>query len=56
VACPKFLWAMPTLPAVIGKGSVIGGNVWVTESIPPYSVVVQKHAEIEIRNANSNDK
>ena len=34
---------------VIGKGSVIGGNVWVTESIPPYSVVVQKHAEIEIR-------
>lgn len=33
----------------IGKGSVIGGNVWVTESIPPYSTVVQKHSEIEIR-------
>ena len=41
---------------VIGKGSVIGGNVWVTESIPPYSVVVQKHAEIEIRNANHKEK
>jgi len=33
----------------IGKSSVIGGNVWVTESIPPYSTVVQKHSEIEIR-------
>jgi len=41
---------------VIGKGSVIGGNVWVTESIPPYSVVIQKHAEIEIRNADSKTK
>ncbi|MBM3242354.1 serine acetyltransferase [Candidatus Poribacteria bacterium] len=41
---------------VIGKGSVIGGNVWVTESIPPYSVVVQKHAEIEIRNTNHTEK
>lgn len=26
----------------IGKGSVIGGNVWVTKSLPPYSKVVQK--------------
>jgi len=33
----------------IGKGSVIGGNVWVIESIPPYSKVAQKHSEIEIR-------
>jgi serine O-acetyltransferase len=25
----------------IGEGSVIGGNVWLTESVPPYSRVVQ---------------
>ena len=24
---------------VIGKGSVIGGNVWVTESVPPFTVI-----------------
>jgi len=41
---------------IIGKGSIIGGNVWVTKSIPPYSVVVQKNAEIEIRNANHQKK
>ena len=25
----------------IGKGSVIGGNIWLTHSVPPYSKVVQ---------------
>ena len=24
---------------VIGRGSVIGGNVWLTQSVPPHSVV-----------------
>lgn len=28
----------------IGKGSVIGGNVWVTNDLPPYSKVVQSKA------------
>jgi serine O-acetyltransferase len=28
----------------IGKGSVIGGNVWVTKDLPPQSRVVQKRA------------
>jgi serine O-acetyltransferase len=28
---------------VIGHDSVIGGNVWLTESVLPYSVVYQKH-------------
>jgi serine O-acetyltransferase len=28
---------------VIGHDSVIGGNVWLTESIQPFSVVYQKH-------------
>jgi serine O-acetyltransferase len=25
----------------IGKGSVVGGNVWITQNIPPYSKIVQ---------------
>lgn len=29
----------------IGKGSVIGGNVWVVKSLPPYSKVTQKNKE-----------
>ena len=29
----------------IGKGSVIGGNVWVTKDLPPNSRVVQKRAK-----------
>jgi serine O-acetyltransferase len=28
----------------VGKGSVIGGNVWVTSDLPPYSKVVQMKA------------
>lgn len=26
----------------IGKGSVVGGNIWITKSIPPYSKVAQQ--------------
>lgn len=29
----------------IGKGSVIGGNVWVTDDLPPYSRIVQSKAK-----------
>lgn len=29
----------------IGKGSIIGGNVWVTNDLPPYSKVVQSKAK-----------
>ncbi len=29
----------------IGKGSIIGGNVWVTDDLPPYSRVVQSKAK-----------
>jgi serine O-acetyltransferase len=31
----------------IGKGAVIGGNVWLTESVPPGSVIHQAFAESE---------
>lgn len=32
----------------IGRGSTIGGNVWLTESVPPGSVVTQTRAHCEI--------
>ena len=37
---------------VIGHDSVIGGNVWLTESVEPYSVVYHK-SEVSVRNAFS---
>lgn len=34
--------------AVIGEGSIIGGNVWLTESVPPYSkVTAQPKVELK---------
>jgi serine O-acetyltransferase len=35
---------------VIGHDSVIGGNVWLTESVVPYSVVYQKN-HVEVRDS-----
>ena len=29
----------------IGRGSVIGGNVWLTRSVPPNSVITQAQAQ-----------
>jgi serine O-acetyltransferase len=34
---------------VVGRNSIIGGNVWLTESIAPFSVVYHK-SEIVVRN------
>jgi serine O-acetyltransferase len=34
---------------VVGHDSVIGGNVWLTETVPPFSVVYQK-SEVRIRD------
>lgn len=36
---------------VIGRNSIIGGNVWLTESIAPYTVVYHK-SETIVRNIN----
>lgn len=36
---------------IVGRNSIIGGNVWLTESIAPYSVVYHK-SEIEIGRAH----
>lgn len=34
---------------VVGKGSIIGGNIWLTHSVPPNSVVYHK-SEIKIKD------
>jgi len=34
---------------VVGHDSVIGGNVWLTESVPPFSIVYHK-SEFTLRN------
>lgn len=38
----------------IGKGSAIGGNVWLTRSVPPGSVVTQASLRQETQNAGDN--
>lgn len=35
---------------VVGRGSIIGGNVWLDRSVPPGSRVLLKGVEVEIRN------
>jgi serine O-acetyltransferase len=37
---------------VIGKGSVIGGNVWLTHSVPPYTKVVARAPEAAVKPLN----
>lgn len=37
---------------VIGRGSVVGGNVWLTRSVPPYSVV-SPMARVEHRGGHA---
>jgi serine O-acetyltransferase len=32
---------------VIGKGSIIGGNVWVTKDVPPRSIITQRSLRME---------
>jgi serine O-acetyltransferase len=49
------LYAGSTIPGgetVVGRNSIIGGNVWLTESIAPFSVVYHK-SEIIVRNQNN---
>ncbi len=37
---------------VIGRGSIIGGNVWLTEGVPPYSVVYHR-SEVHVRQGRA---
>jgi len=38
---------------VIGKGSIIGGNVFLMESVPPNTFVAAKHPELQIRRGEA---
>jgi serine O-acetyltransferase len=37
---------------VIGKGSVVGGNVWLTRSVPPHTRVLISEPELVIDSKN----
>ena len=37
----------------IGKGSIIGGNVWITSSLPPYSVVYNRKDDYHLHSKYS---
>ncbi|MDR0881820.1 MAG: serine acetyltransferase [Candidatus Adiutrix sp.] len=41
---------------VIGTGSVVGGNVWLTESIPPGTRVLIKNPELLVINSSAHPK
>ena len=36
---------------VVGRGSTIGGNVWVTQNVPPNSIVTQATARSKVGSA-----
>lgn len=38
----------------IGHDSIIGGNVWLTESVPPYSIV-QHRSDVKVRSKHVDD-
>ena len=40
---------------VIGRDSVIGGNVWLTESVPPHSIVYRT-SEVKVRSKKLEDE
>lgn len=39
----------------IGRGSVIGGNVWLTDDVPPYSIVQQALPLLNIKTGDADD-
>ncbi len=36
-------------PVTIGKGAVIGGNVWITEDVEPGSIIQQSAVQVRFR-------
>jgi serine O-acetyltransferase len=41
---------------VVGEGSTIGANVFLTTSVPPYSLVVQEEANIKVMSKKDRQK
>ena len=37
----------------IGRGSIIGGNVWLTRSVAPHSRIIQAEADKEVFDAGA---
>jgi serine O-acetyltransferase len=42
--------------SVIGEGSVVGGNVWLTQSVPPFSRVILAQPELQISQKKTHRK
>ena len=40
----------------IGHNTIVGGNIWLTESVPPYSKIIQNKASIYEHKVNNNAK
>ena len=45
-----------TAEGVVGMGSTIGANVFLTTSVPPRSFVVQKDANVKVLNKRDREK
>jgi serine O-acetyltransferase len=41
---------------VVGEGSTIGANVFLTNSVPPHSLVIQKEANVEVMPKKAREK
>jgi serine O-acetyltransferase len=41
---------------IVGEGSTIGANVFLTESVPPYSLVVQENVNVKVMNKKDREK
>ena len=41
---------------VVGEGSTIGANVFLTQSVPPHSLVIQEEANIRVMNKKDRPK
>ena len=40
---------------VVGQGSVVGGNVWLTESVPPYTQVTMESPKLVLHQGSPPD-
>ncbi|HIL72020.1 MAG TPA: serine acetyltransferase, partial [Verrucomicrobia bacterium] len=41
---------------VIGRGSTIGGNVFLVESVPPNSLVIVENAKVKVMTKTQKEK
>jgi serine O-acetyltransferase len=41
---------------VVGEGSTIGANVFLTSSVPPHSLVIQEEANVKVLNKKDRQK